>query len=337
MFKQNIVLVVGAGASFEYKLPLGLELKERIAKSVRFRFEAGRQTSGDPELLEHIRRHVKGKTDLVNEYSLAANALAQAIPSFVSIDEALHFVSEDSKAVEIGKVAIVDQIVRGERESELAYDTATGRIRALAPGWLSELFSMAVSGVRKAELGRIFDHVTFINFNYDRVIEHYLYWALQEHTGASSSQAMEIVEGLSMLRPYGSIGKYSPNFSSEAGFGTSAYFDPFKRLEALGTYTDDKPLHDLGSMLNVLASAKLVVFLGFGYHSANLGHIKLSTGSGSATVLGTIKGIHPSNHHDIARRIAENLGIAPDRVDLHDIGATSLLAELRPRILALVG
>ena len=339
MFKQKVVFVVGAGASREYNFPLGSHLKDRIAVDVRFRFEHGgsQQTSGSVDLLDHIRRHVRANTERANDYTMAANLLASAIPSFVSIDEALHFVSHSPEAVEVGKIAIVDHILKAERGSTLAFNRQNGRLTDLPEGWISEMFSMAVAGSRRQDLARIFDHVTFVNFNYDRAIEQYLFWALQERTSATEDEARAIVAGLNMIRPYGSIGPFSHNFSDPFGFGTTAYFDPFTRLAVLGTYTDQQPKHDTAAMHNAALNAKLIVFLGFGYHTSNVDLIKMNSGNGSAVVMGTVSGIHKSNHELIAGRIAGNLKMHVGGVVLYDMKASEMLRELRPRILMTAG
>jgi hypothetical protein len=61
MFNKPVVFVVGAGASHEYNFPLGTSLKDAIAQKVRFRFDqsSGHLVGGDPDLLNHISRHVK--------------------------------------------------------------------------------------------------------------------------------------------------------------------------------------------------------------------------------------------------------------------------------------
>lgn len=338
MFNQKIVFVIGAGASREYNFPLGSELKDRIARAVRFRYQHGFQlVDGDTGLLNHIRRHVKNDQALTNEYTEAANLLANAIPSFISVDEALHYVSAEPKAIEIGKITIVHQILKAERESTLAVDTRTGRLAEVPDGWIGEMLSMAVAGVRRNDLASVFDSVTFINFNYDRAIEQYLFWALQKRTSATAAEAQTIVDGLNMIRPYGSIGKYSPNTNDAFAFGTTAYFDPFLRLPDLGTYTDQKPKHDITAMGNALTNARLIIFLGFGYHAPNVDLLKLASGNGDTTfVLGTVTGIHKSNHDLIAGQIADNLKQSSERVTLHDMKAAELLRELRPRISMLV-
>jgi hypothetical protein len=334
LFTQKVVFVIGAGASYEYGLPLGSELKERIAKAVRFRFEYGhRLVGGDENLLDHIRRHAHGDGARSNEYTKAANLLANAIPAFVSVDEALHYVSGSVEAIEVGKIAIIDQILAAERKSKLAFDQNTGRIRSLPDGWLAEMLSIAAAGLRRSELATIFDHVTFVNFNYDRVIEQYLYWALQENLSATAEQAAHIVSNLNMLRPYGSIGKFSQNFNDQLGFGSTAYSDPFARLESLGTYTDQRPMHDLAEMDNALHVAKLIIFLGFGYHTSNVDLIKRPPGGGGLTVMGTVTGIHQSNLDVIRSRVARNLAMHVEEVTPYDLKAGELLQRLRPKIL----
>jgi hypothetical protein len=337
LFNQKVVFIVGAGASREYSFPLGSELKDRIAADVRFRFEHGswHLVAGSVDLFEHIRRHAKGANDRTNDYTLASNELANAIPSFVSIDEALHFVSGTPEAVEVGKIAIVHHILKAERESSLTLDAGKGRLVNLPDGWIGDMFSMAVAGSRREDLVRAFDNVTFVNFNYDRAIEQYLYWALQQRASVPADDARSIVAGLNMLRPYGSIGQFAPSPSDQFAFGTTQYFDPFSRLSQLGTYTDQKPMHDVASMQSAIGAAKLVVFLGFGFHPSNVDLIKIGSGNGIGFVLGTVKGIHHSNHQLIKERIARNLQMSPGGVDLHDMTASELLRELRPRILML--
>ncbi|MEY9590849.1 hypothetical protein ABIA06_003140 [Bradyrhizobium yuanmingense] len=98
--------------------------------------------------------------------------------------------------VEVGKMAIVGQILEAERNSELAISRETGRLDVdhVDGRWLSEWLSMALSGIQRSKLGTMFDRVTFINFNYDRCIEHYLYWVLQERASRRQTRPKEIVQ-----------------------------------------------------------------------------------------------------------------------------------------------
>ena len=121
--------------------------------------------------------------------------------SFISIDEALHYVGATPEAVEIGKIAIIQEILRAEGESKIRIDRQKGRpdIDIVDGCWIAGLLSMALAEIQRGQLQTAFEKVTFINFNYDRAIEHYLYWALQEpRASATADEARQIVEGLNI-------------------------------------------------------------------------------------------------------------------------------------------
>ncbi len=336
MFNKSVVFVIGAGASHEFEMPLGGALKTAIAKKLKFRFEHNVQVDGDEVLMNHIRRHVP---ELVrqNAYTVAANTLANAAKSFISIDEALHFVGSSAEAVEIGKIAIIQEILAAEAKSKVRYKPENGRVNidGCDQTWIAEVLSMAVAGQKQEELATAFRHVTFINFNYDRVIEQYLYFALQERLAASPEAARHIVGNLHMIRPYGSIAKFAYQMGDPRSFGSTAYFDPFKTIGNLRTYTESDPLHDASDVANALSNAALVIFLGFGYHATNLDILRARQDTfNKARVLGTLVGIHPGNTTVIGNRIAANLHIDGGLVDLEpNMGAAELLQRLRQRIL----
>jgi hypothetical protein len=291
MIRKPVVFVVGAGASHEYGLPLGGTLKETIAEKLR-------AVSRHGDLLSHIQRHVGRNQKELGEYIQAATALAKTIKSFISIDEALHYVGATPKAVEIGKVAIVHEILRAERESALCYEQTTGAlsVNGVDGLWISEALSMIVAGIQREELAAAFDQVTFINFNYDRAIEQYLYWALQQRMLAEASEAKQIIEALKIIRPYGSIGRLAFSFGDEYGYGTTAYFDPFSRIQNMRTYTEQDRMHDAEAMEQALHAARIVIFLGFGYHTTNVDLMKINQRTNyDCRVLGTSKGVHQAN------------------------------------------
>ena len=340
MFEVPVVFVVGAGASSEYGLPLGGALKDSIAEKLEFRFEYGgsRLIGGDADLLADIDRHVGGDREKRYEYTEAARMLAATARSFISIDEALHYLGATPKAVEIGKVAIVREILEAERNSILSYDKGTGRLVVGAKdGWIGQVMSMAVAGIQREELNRAFDTVTFVNFNYDRAIEQYLYWALQQRMLASANEARQMIERLKMIRPYGSIGPLKFNSVDVDAYGTSAYFDPFARIGNLRTYTEEAHLHDANALEQALLGARLVIFLGFGYHPTNVDLLKvLQATSHPRRILGTSKGLHGANIQTISSRIADNLKLT-NSITLFDMEATALLRELRQQILIQLG
>jgi hypothetical protein len=104
-----------------------------------------------------------------------------AIQTFTSVDEAIHSCSGNPELVQLGKSEIVRQIIRREASSALKLDLITERpaLENVREKWYPEFLSLALAGLRKDALKSALQNVTIVNFNYDRTLEQYLYWALQ--------------------------------------------------------------------------------------------------------------------------------------------------------------
>lgn len=337
MFKQKTVFIVGAGAGCEYNMPLGSALASVIAQNVRFRFDHYQHTpkSGDAELYNILFRLHQQDRETLNAYSRAGNSLAAAILSSISIDDALFQLSETPEAVILGKVAIVRAILSAERNSSLAL-SANNRLldeNSGRDGWIEQFFSMAIADVKRSDFHLAFKNVTFINFNYDRCIEHYLFWSLLR-LGVSEPDAWSIVDGLNMIRPYGSIGPINQSAAGFVPYGGSA--DAFKAKDRIRTYTESEALHDGDELEKAMSEAKLIVFLGFGFHPQNMKLLELTERTGRR-VMATIKKVHPDNKPDISTQIVAKLRCADSTsVELFDMTAPEMLRDLRLKILSRV-
>ena len=104
---------------------------------------------------------------MLNRFTQSGNALASAISSAVSVDDALYQLSENPEAVALGKICIIRTILKAEGNSTLAFSRQTGRIDESAgrDAWVEQLFSMAISGLKQSEITDAFRNVTFINFH----------------------------------------------------------------------------------------------------------------------------------------------------------------------------
>jgi hypothetical protein len=202
MFAKPTVFVIGAGASVEYGLPLGSTLKDRIASAVRYRFkEDGLLQDGDETLLIAIRRQFKNE----DPYIAAGPDLAASMPMHASIDEALQYWSAKPEAVQLGKLAIANEILRAESNSSLSENRETRRVDVPSGGWIWPFLSMTLgSDLTREQAEQAFANVTLINFNYDRTVEQYLYWALQQYGRVSAAVAANAVTSLKQIRPYAS-------------------------------------------------------------------------------------------------------------------------------------
>jgi hypothetical protein len=126
MFNKKTVVVIGAGASQEVKLPTGMDLKEQIATLLDIRFEDGlTKVSGDHIILEALRQHLRrpdGRPGDINPYLHAGWTIRDAMSQAISIDNFIDAHNGDEKIELCGKLATVRAILRAERSSSLYVD-----------------------------------------------------------------------------------------------------------------------------------------------------------------------------------------------------------------------
>jgi hypothetical protein len=139
-----------------------------------------------------------------------------------SIDDVLTWFSSRKEVVELGKVAIAHEILKGERASHLYnLDNAEGLAAKTKVGstWMPHFLSMVMDGHPDEYAERAFETVAIVNFNYDRTIEHFLYSALQYKFGLPEGRANGIVRDINIIRPYGSLGHLPWQGDSSLPFG----------------------------------------------------------------------------------------------------------------------
>jgi hypothetical protein len=298
MFNRQVVFVVGAGASFDkYGLPLGGQLASGIANDTNFLFEhiVNRPVRGDADLFDSaIYRKFSHDRATLDRYTDAGHKLSAALGSTISVDDALYQLSDYLEAVLLGKICIMRSILKAERDSTLKWDT-TGQPPPDAgkDGWIEQIFSMAITGFKFSDIKHAFKRITFINFNYDRCIEHYIFWSLQR-LGLSSDDASETVQNLNIIRPYGTLGSVVPGTPSFLAFGAPPPSDPFGLITRIRTFTETDALHNKEKLSSALVGASLIVFLGFGFHPQNLKLLTLPPDQQlrRAKVLATVFGVH---------------------------------------------
>jgi hypothetical protein len=107
--------------------------------------------------------------------------------------------------------------------------------------------------------------VTVIDFNYDRVLAQYLYWALQHNLGIPNGLAAECVKSLKILHPYGSLGKLDWEEQNGLPFGTrdGNLADIANRIRA---YTEEGESPDRVQIQDAIGAAHVIIVIGFGYH-----------------------------------------------------------------------
>ncbi len=277
---NKLTLIVGAGASHEYNLPLGAGLRPKIANLLNYNFDVGARNPGDDEIHEAIKvavREEDGRS--TTPYLQAAWAIRDAMGQAKSIDNFIDNHQGDKKIELCGKLAIVKSILQAERDSLLyvspknIYNTID--FKATENLWLNKLLNLITDGCRLDGLEERLGELTFIIFNYDRCIEHYLYFALRNNYPAlSEERAAELLNKVSFYHPYGCVAR----LPWQGGKNTTPYGEHLHwsylldNARGIQTFTEgtDPDSSEIVAIRKAVADATIALFLGFAFHPLNM-------------------------------------------------------------------
>jgi hypothetical protein len=339
-----LVIVLGAGASKEVKLPIGSELTKTIAESLNFKIDHFQHLAGgDDRIRECVDKLAKSSANshgTAADYYRSALKIREAMPLAPSIDNFIDSHRMDKRIAQIGKLAIAACILKAENESTLYVERSNSHNKPdfteLGATWFTALFSLVTQHCTHAELEEKFSRLTIISFNYDRCFKHFLLYALLTYYSLSQSEAVGIVSQVSILHPYGSVGQMRfENAGSGVDYGEQPLSDDLMRsAEGIKTFTEstDHGASETKAIRNSVANAKTLVFLGFAFHPQNLellfGQSRPKMTRHDCEVLGTAMAISDSNKSLIIDNLAQMGGYAEGRIQLHQgLTAGALISE----------
>ncbi len=158
-------------------------------------------------------------------------------------------------------------------------------------------------GIPKGDARQIFDNVSFIIFNYDRCVEHFLYNALQKVYGLPEGEAAAILADCTVIHPYGQVGEYLP-IGRGVPFG-AASVDYRTLSQQIKTYTEQIAAADvMAQIATEFHKAECIVFLGFAYHTQNMHLLKPARPLGLKQVFGTAYGMSDADAEVVSHQIA---------------------------------
>lgn len=338
--KKKTVFVIGAGASHEFGLPLGSDLKDQIAKDLDFRWNGSHLEVGSDTILEAIQQEYGRDTEEARTAIQQANLISRGMVTARSIDNFIHQHQGNKHLEFVGKLAIANRIFQAERASSLyVEDTQRHRV-AFENGknaWLVELFMLITETASVNDLPVRFANLTFIVFNYDRCLEHGLKWALQNHYNISEAKAEELVASLVIYHPYGQIGAlpwigaHRMNYVDH-DFGGKASLEHLLCIARdLRTFTEGTAPQggQIEAIRTATTNADQFVFLGFAYHSMNLAVLfdgtKPTTGS-RRWIFGTSIGISAQNELEIRKALETKAFVPKARLNLEHCNPSELLS-----------
>lgn len=279
---KTLVLVVGAGASKEVNLPVGAELRTRIAQALDIRYDDGyRRSSGDGAIDEAFRVLAsaadQNRVD-INPYLHSSWRIRDAMPQAISIDNFIDSHRHDSRIAICGKLAIARCILAAEAESALFVNRRSLDARIDFAGvegtWFNAFLQLLTENCQETEIDQRLAQVAIVSFNYDRCITHYLHGALQNYYGITSERAAQAMSNLQVFHPYGSVGRLPwQSLRDGVDYGSNAGGRSLVKVsEGIRTFTEgiDPDHSNIVEIRRTLQHARKVAFLGFAFHRLNL-------------------------------------------------------------------
>jgi len=286
---RKAVFVIGAGASHEAGLPTGDKLKAGIHERLAIRYEdeerRGTRRLSDRQiygaLVELHRRRVFELEKLLD----ASERISDGILQSASIDNYLNSQAGEAEIEICAKLTIARLISEAEQSSRLALTRPRNRtplldISRITETWFQRLFFLINEDSGPDGVARRLESMTFVIFNYDRCVEHYLYHAIKQFFPTLTTQNVaEIVGSARFHHPYGSIGELpwrtQPQHQRQR-FDFGGELGPPDTLIALAkevrTFgeTTAQDAAELNQVRAVIREADHLVFLGFAFHRLNM-------------------------------------------------------------------
>lgn len=341
---KSLVLVVGAGASKEVNLPVGAELRSRIAQALNIRYEDGyRRSSGDGAIDDAFRQLANelnpGRGD-INPFLHSSWRIRDAMPQAISIDNFIDSHRGDDRIAITGKLAIARCILAAESNSLLFVNRREAYPKidfARVEGtWFNNFFQLLTENCQEADINDRLGRVTLITFNYDRCIEHYIHGALQNYYGVSPERASEALVHLQVFHPYGSVGPLpwqtrpgAVEYGADVGGRTL-----IDAARTIRTFTEgvDPEKSDIEAIRKTLREAERIAFLGFAFHRLNLALLFPGLADGEQILnrptFATGLGISRSDGQEIANELSNLGAVFTERFHLrNDLTCAGLFKE----------
>jgi len=263
----------------------------------------GRQTGGSRSLVSAVHLS-EGNNELLRVRD-DFQRISSGVLLSPSIDNYLHAHSENSARVKIGKLLIAKALFEAERDSSLFFnpDNIYDRFdfSKVSNTWLSVLFRTLVTVGDLESLRGQLRNITFISFNYDRVIHRFFFLAVQTLFDLSESEAEEFCfENLSIYYPYGSLGTLQSR-NRDSGFGLQGEASSILAAsESIKVFTEKGNQATQKKVRQRIVDADTVFFVGFSFLSLNMNYLSPRIQS-NLRVFGTTYGMSEFN-----KSIAEN-------------------------------
>lgn len=269
------------------------------------------RNAGDPRLFGAISLY--RQTGQLGAAYTAAASIRKNMALAPSIDNFLDARKEDAVLVEIGKLAIANQLLRSERASTLAFNESNLHNRLefsrIKENWLTVLFRLLVERRDYTSFLVAIRKIKFVCFNYDRIIERFFFLATESYFEVDPNQVAEdLSSNLSIVHPYGVLGRLRSQVIG-SGFGADVSGSELGRISA-GIRTFTEGVLDVALVSRIqeyISSSDVVCFLGFAFHPMNVGILQ-SNGHALTKIVGTSRGLSTVTEEIVAGELKDVFG-----------------------------
>lgn len=293
--QTRFTLVLGAGASYDFGLPLGETLKTSITQDLDIKFQLGgaAMTSGSHEIVEALRALVQRSDNQdrdINPHRKAAVHIADSMPYSRSIDDYIERNRNNVLKAECAKLAIGKTILEAERKSSIYGNPLNPNIDPLSSAtssWISSFLGDVTRGLSKVEVAQALQGFSVINFNYDRCFEHFTFHWLRQMYEFDTESAGQIVNKMSIFHPYGKLGPLRFQSHQEyVPYGGEVSTNRLLSMMAnIRTYSETVETESgLNDAVERMARTKKIIYLGFGFHRQNMKLLNLPEASQRASL-----------------------------------------------------
>jgi hypothetical protein len=268
---HSYVFILGAGAGKPYGFPLGDELYEFICNQLR----PGFNDEDKDENAQYFSKELRQTHGISIDRYLNINKRLKNI-GVLLVAAAIHFFESKS----IDKLPFNNFFLQGD--------------------WYTYLYKKMIQGLETPEeLLRISENkVSFVTFNYDRSLEHYLFsnlYGLLKNAGVKEEVIAAKLAEIPIIHVYGNTG-YLPWEKHPSDLPYAIYGDhrttpgrmALRTHEMINLiYDERKDSPELEKAKELIQKTDRIIFLGFGYDEINLSILGLPDLLKGKTVLGT--------------------------------------------------
>ncbi|RYG92714.1 hypothetical protein EU803_00990 [Loktanella sp. IMCC34160] len=333
--KRSNVFIVGAGASTNFGLPVGENLKLEIGRLLDFQpSRAGFGEFGD-NLLKRTLSHV----GTVREYGLsypdllrAAQETSSAMTIAPTIDNWIHKNRNYDEFVLVGKLAIARVLSMAERSSPLfVKDDNIYRMldyNNVGGSWLAGLATQMLTGSDFDDFIQSLSNITFITFNYDRCIEQFFLWLARIYFGEVDNADKRTLDALEVIHVYGSLGDLDTTFGPRTGYGCDLDIHGLLQAsEKIHTFTQGVSEENIRVRIHdALSNCEVLTILGFGFDRINFDLLPNQRLEACQRLIVTTRGHSRDDLQTIKEGLHERLGVEPS---YNALNASDVFKEYR--------